>query len=211
MERLAPDDAYDLVLVLLRWSQVEAALPALAANRRTPTVLFMVSNPSGPAAWIRALGRERVVLGFAGAGGSRDGHVVRYHILPRWQQATTVGELDGRVTPRLTAIVQSFAAGRYCLIDMHVPPGGGPGPHRHDFEEMFTVREGEIAVTFRGATSVARAGETVNIPANAPHSFTNAGDRPARLLCMCTPAGQDEFFRAVGVAVPSRTAPVLAG
>ena len=98
-------------------------------------------------------------------------------------------------------------AGRYCLIDMHVPPGGGPGPHRHDFEEMFTVLAGEIAVTFRGATSVARAGETVNIPANAPHSFTNAADRPARLLCMCTPAGQDEFFMVVGVAVPSRTAP----
>lgn len=26
-------------------------------------------------------------------------------------------------------------AGRFCLIDMHVPPGGGPPPHRHDFEE----------------------------------------------------------------------------
>ncbi|MDX6567316.1 MAG: hypothetical protein QOE10_2978, partial [Gaiellales bacterium] len=25
--------------------------------------------------------------------------------------------------------------GRYCLIDMHIPPGGGPPPHRHDFEE----------------------------------------------------------------------------
>src|SRR4051812_36294917 len=30
-------------------------------------------------------------------------------------------------------------AGRYTLIDMHVPPGGGPPPHRHDFEETFTV------------------------------------------------------------------------
>jgi hypothetical protein len=28
-----------------------------------------------------------------------------------------------------------------------------------------------------------------------------------RLLCLCTPAGQDEFFRAVGVPVASRTAP----
>jgi hypothetical protein len=27
-------------------------------------------------------------------------------------------------------------AGRYCLIDMHIPPGGGPPPHRHDFEEI---------------------------------------------------------------------------
>jgi hypothetical protein len=29
--------------------------------------------------------------------------------------------------------------GRFCLIDMHVPPGGGPPPHRHDFEESFTM------------------------------------------------------------------------
>lgn len=56
-------------------------------------------------------------------------------------------------------------AGRYCLIDMLVPPGGGPPPHRHDFEEMFSVIEGEIEVTFRGAKSLLRAGETANIPA----------------------------------------------
>jgi hypothetical protein len=29
-------------------------------------------------------------------------------------------------------------SGRFCLIDMLVPPGGGPPPHRHDFEEMFS-------------------------------------------------------------------------
>lgn len=23
--------------------------------------------------------------------------------------------------------------GRFCVIDMHVPPGGGPPPHRHEF------------------------------------------------------------------------------
>jgi quercetin dioxygenase-like cupin family protein len=98
-------------------------------------------------------------------------------------------------------------AGRYTLIDMHVPPGGGPPPHRHDFEEMFTVLDGEIAVTFRGERSVARAGETVNVPANAPHAFTNASDRPARLLCVCAPAGQEDFFLAVGDRVATRTTP----
>ena len=98
-------------------------------------------------------------------------------------------------------------AGRYCLIDMHVPPGGGPPPHRHDFEEMFAVLESEIEVTFRGEKSVVRAGETVNVPANAPHSFINASERPARLLCVCSPAGQEEFFEAVGVPVGSRTEP----
>jgi len=97
--------------------------------------------------------------------------------------------------------------GRYCLIDMHVPPGGGPPPHRHDFEEMFTLIEGEIAFTFRGETSTIRAGSTVNIPANAPHSFRNQSGGVARMLCMCTPAGQDEFFMAVGDPVASRVAP----
>jgi quercetin dioxygenase-like cupin family protein len=95
--------------------------------------------------------------------------------------------------------------GRYCLIDMHIPPGGGPPSHRHDFEESFTVLEGEIDVTFRGAKSVVRAGETLSIPANAPHSFTNAAKRPARLLCICAPSGQEEFFAQVGVKVAART------
>lgn len=97
--------------------------------------------------------------------------------------------------------------GRYCLIDMHVPPGGGPGPHRHDFEETFFVLEGQIEVAFRGGKSVVRSGETVHIPANAPHEFHNTGEQPARLLCICAPAGQEEFFREVGVAVAGRTTP----
>jgi quercetin dioxygenase-like cupin family protein len=95
--------------------------------------------------------------------------------------------------------------GRYTLIDMFVPPGGGPPPHRHDFEEMFTILEGEIEFTFRGVKVAARAGETINVPANAPHVFTNASDRPVRLLCMCSPPGQEEFFAQVGVPAASRT------
>ena len=97
-------------------------------------------------------------------------------------------------------------AGRYCLIDMLVPDGGGPPPHRHDFEEMFTLLEGELDFTFRGQTQTVRAGATVNIPANAPHSFKNTSGQMAHILCMCTPAGQDEFFLTVGIRVASRTA-----
>ena len=98
-------------------------------------------------------------------------------------------------------------AGKYTLIDMHIPPGGGPPPHRHDFEEMFTVLDGEVRVTFRGQTIVAQAGQTINVPANAPHAFTNAAKAPARLLCLCAPAGQEEFFALVGQPVATRTEP----
>ena len=95
--------------------------------------------------------------------------------------------------------------GRYCLIDMHIPPGGGPPPHRHGFEESFTILRGEIEVTFRGQKLAVRAGETVNIPANAPHAFHNLTDEPVRLLCLCAPSGQEAFFRQVGVPVATRT------
>ena len=94
--------------------------------------------------------------------------------------------------------------GRYCLIDMLIPPGGGPGPHRHDFEESFTILEGEIETTFRRKKSLVCAGETINIPANAPHSFRNASQDIVRLLCICAPAGQEEFFAEVGITVASR-------
>lgn len=98
-------------------------------------------------------------------------------------------------------------AGRYCLIDMHVPAGGGPPPHRHDFEEMFTLLEGELEFTFRCKTSTVCAGSTVNIPANAPHAFKNASGAAVRMLCMATPAGLEEFFLEVGDLVDNRTAP----
>jgi hypothetical protein len=70
---------------------------------------------------------------------------------------------------------------------------------------MFTVLDGEVQVTFRGETLVARTGETINVPANAPHAFTNAGDTPSRLLCLCAPSGQEEFFSLVGQPVATRT------
>jgi len=98
-------------------------------------------------------------------------------------------------------------AGRYSLIDMFVPPGGGPPPHRHDFEESFTLLEGEVEATFRGETSTVRVGETIHIPANAPHQFRNSSSKPARLLCICSPAGQEDMFREIGVVVDSRTTP----
>ncbi len=96
-------------------------------------------------------------------------------------------------------------AGKYTLIDMHVPAGGGPPPHRHDFEEMFSVLEGTVEVTFRDETITASAGETINVPANARHGFTNASTEASRLLCLCAPAGQDEFFTLVGQPVAHRT------
>ncbi len=98
-------------------------------------------------------------------------------------------------------------AGHYCLIDMAVPDGGGPPPHRHDYEESFTLLEGELQFGFRGESTTLRAGSTINIPANAPHVFKNVSGAPARMLCLCVPAGLDAFFLEVGDPLESRTSP----
>jgi quercetin dioxygenase-like cupin family protein len=97
--------------------------------------------------------------------------------------------------------------GRFCVIDMHVPPGGGPPPHRHDFEETFILLDGEMQVTFRGEVSTVHAGDSINVPSNASHQFHNASSEPARMICICSPAGNDEFFLEVGVPVATRTTP----
>jgi quercetin dioxygenase-like cupin family protein len=129
------------------------------------------------------------------------------------QRQLVIAEPDDGKLPHIGLVGDTYTilltgretAGRYCLIDMYVPPGGGPPPHRHDFEESFTVLEGELEATFRGVSSTVGTGHTIHIPANAPHQFVNKSGKPARLLCLCSPAGLEEFFMEVGVPVAGRT------
>ncbi len=106
-----------------------------------------------------------------------------------------------------TLVTGDDTNGRFCLIDMLIPPGGGPPPHRHDFEETFIVLEGQLELTFRGNKLTAGAGTTVNIPSNAPHQFRNSTGAPARALLLCSPAGQENYFAQVGIPLPTRTTP----
>ncbi len=109
VERLAPDDVYDWVIVVMRKNQVASTLPALAANPHTPNVLFMGNNAAGPDEYTRALGRERVLLGFCGAGGVRGGPIIRYVDEAGGRRAkVTLGELNGSLTPRLQEIAGAF-------------------------------------------------------------------------------------------------------
>ncbi len=105
--KLAPTDAYDLALVLVRKNQLDDVLMALGANHSIPDILFMFNNASGPGEMVRAVGRERVLLGFPGAGGTRQGHVVCY-LLAGSAQPTTIGELDGGISERLLRIESTF-------------------------------------------------------------------------------------------------------
>ena len=69
-----------------------------------------------------------------------------------------------------------------CIIFVDAPPGGGPSPHTHPYEEVLIVLEGEATVVAGERELVARAGDVVIVPADTPHAFTNTGDGPLRQI-----------------------------
>jgi 2-dehydropantoate 2-reductase len=103
VDRLGPDDAYDLALVVMGMNQAPTVLPALAANRRTPNVLF-VGNSVSADELTAALG-TRVLRGFLLAAGTKlpDG-TVRYACRERSREGWIIGEIDGSISPRLEEI-----------------------------------------------------------------------------------------------------------
>ena len=62
-------------------------------------------------------------------------------------------------------------------------------------EEKFDVVEGRIRLRCRGDESVHGAGESVVVPAGAPHAWAPEGDKGARVRLTFTPgAGIEDFF-----------------
>jgi quercetin dioxygenase-like cupin family protein len=93
--------------------------------------------------------------------------------------------------------------GEFAMIDMLVPPGGGPGPHAHAaFHETFYVVDGEVEFKTEQGKSTARKGDVITIPkGGAVHGFKNISGSMAHLLCTVVPAGLDAFFEEIGTPV----------
>jgi len=107
VEQLTPDDAYDLVLVIMRKNNALDILPILAANEHTPSVLFLMNNAAGPGELVDALGRERVLIGFPNSAGYREGHVV--HCITGTEDDKAFipfGEVDGSITARTREVAR---------------------------------------------------------------------------------------------------------
>jgi len=103
-----PAGGYDLIAVCVRTHQVDVVLESLAGLEGD--VLFLLNWAAGPEPLAAAIGRERVLLGYATEAGTMDGEVVRHRatILMTRLVAMPFGEPDGRTTPRLERIVQTF-------------------------------------------------------------------------------------------------------
>ena len=59
-------------------------------------------------------------------------------------------------------------------------PGAGPGPHRHPYDEVQFVLEGEGLWKVEGEELVGRAGDIFVIKAGEVHEFKNTGDGPLK-------------------------------
>ena len=62
-----------------------------------------------------------------------------------------------------------------CVIVVDSEPGDGPRLHRHPYEEVFVMHEGEATFTLGDEQVVAKPGDVLVAPAGTPHKFVNTG------------------------------------
>jgi 2-dehydropantoate 2-reductase len=111
VSELGPDDAYDLVVVLIRKNKLLPVFPVLAANAGLKNILFMGNNALGFAEYLQHFPAEKLLFGFPGAGGGMEAHVVRYTDREKpggKPKAVTVGEIDGKTRERTLAVKALF-------------------------------------------------------------------------------------------------------
>ncbi|MCC5988570.1 MAG: ketopantoate reductase family protein [Pararhodobacter sp.] len=104
VNEIPADERFDLCLVLVQKTQLDGALERLTGKPGIKAFVFMNNTAEGPEAMVQALGRDRVLMGHANAGGERRGHEVLYIVAERM----TLGELDGRASPRVKAIAAAM-------------------------------------------------------------------------------------------------------
>lgn len=110
IKELEPTDTYDYIIVVVQNHQIDDILPILSENN-SKNIVFVVNNPLGYDKYIKAVGKERVMIGFPSAGGERKNGVVTYFIgtgMARIMQTTTFGELDGSNSERLKLLINIF-------------------------------------------------------------------------------------------------------
>jgi quercetin dioxygenase-like cupin family protein len=102
--------------------------------------------------------------------------------------------------------------GGFALVEHPLKPRALGSPvHTHTREDEYSyVLDGTVGVQIGNTEMLATAGMLVVKPRGLPHAFWNAGDAPARLLEIISPAGFETYFAdmadlfASGVPDPTR-------
>lgn len=112
-----------------------------------------------------------------------------------------VGSRDGKAgflgTVGVRFIIDGLETGkRFSLVEHPFSPRALAAPlHRHSREDEYTfVIEGTIGALLGDSVVVGKPGDLIFKPRNQWHTFWNAGDTPARMVEIISPAGFEEFF-----------------
>jgi quercetin dioxygenase-like cupin family protein len=135
--------------------------------------------------------------------------------------ATIVGPRDGR-SGDLAGLGVRFMAwgaqtgGGFALVEHPIAPRALAAPlHRHSREDEYSyVLEGRMGADLGGEVVLAQAGDLVFKPRGEWHTFWNAGDEPARILEIISPAGFERYFEEMldlrEAPSPESVAPIAA-
>jgi quercetin dioxygenase-like cupin family protein len=88
------------------------------------------------------------------------------------------------------------AHGGFSLVEHPMSPRALAAPmHRHSREDEYSyVLEGRVGALLGDEVLVGGPGDLIFKPRNQWHTFWNAGDEPARILEIISPAGFEQFF-----------------
>lgn len=89
---------------------------------------------------------------------------------------------------------------RFALIEHRLAPRALAAPlHLHTREDEYSyVLEGRVGALLGEEEVFGQAGDLIFKPRGEWHTFWNAGDVPARILEIISPAGLEELFRQLG-------------
>ena len=100
------------------------------------------------------------------------------------------------------------SGGGFALVEHPMPPHALGAPlHRHTHEDEYSfVLEGRIGALLGNEVIYGNVGDLIFKPRGQWHTFWNAGDQPARILEIISPAGFEQYFREM-VALPQDATP----
>jgi quercetin dioxygenase-like cupin family protein len=118
--------------------------------------------------------------------------VVQHVLGPDQGEATRLRALGVRFM-----IDGQTTGGAFSLVEHPLPPRSLGSPlHTHFNEDEYSyVLEGRVGVQLGDEVLEAGPGDLVFKPRGLVHAFWNAGDEPARLLELISPAGFENYFR----------------
>jgi len=133
--------------------------------------------------------------------------------MPERTTARVLGPTDGETGSLGSIGVRFMIAGKdsgshVALVEHPMPARALAAPlHRHSREDEYSfVLEGRVGAQLGDELIVAGRGDLVFKPRDQWHTFWNAGDEPARILEVISPAGFERFFKEI-VDLPPTAGP----